>query len=199
VDLRSNGRGCGGPRCEPGAQVHGGPHRRGTPRFDKNRPRKIQRPRSCACEGRRRACRKQKWRGGASPEDRRRTLDRPTRHQIVRERALHVDGKQAHAHRGSKEWLVHPRRPVPKGGGAGFAGVRASVLRCAKMTSLPARKKLRWRGSVTTAVRAALRRDRGASPENAEGVNLRQGKLSGCRCNFREKERERWLSSSLAT
>jgi hypothetical protein len=67
------------------------------------------------------------------------------------------------------------------------------------MTSLPARKKLRWRGSVTAAVRAALRRDRGASPESAEGVNLRQGKLSGRRCNSREKERERGLSSSLAT
>jgi hypothetical protein len=41
--------------------------------------------------------------------------------------------------------------------------------------------------------------DRGATPESAEGVNLWQGKLIGHRCNSREKERERGLSSSLAT
>jgi hypothetical protein len=46
VDLRSNGCGCGcgGPRREPGARVHVGPHRRGTPRFNQNRPRAIARP-----------------------------------------------------------------------------------------------------------------------------------------------------------
>jgi hypothetical protein len=41
--------------------------------------------------------------------------------------------------------------------------------------------------------------DRGVAPESIEGVNLRQEKLTGRRCNSREKERERGLSSSLAT
>jgi hypothetical protein len=47
---------CGEPRREPGARVHGGRHRRGTPRIDHSHP--------CASEMQRRACRKGWLRGG---------------------------------------------------------------------------------------------------------------------------------------
>jgi hypothetical protein len=62
------------------------------------------------------------------------TLDHAVGRRFVRERALRVAGANAQASRGSRRRVGLPRRPAPKGGGAGFAGVRALVLRCAWMT-----------------------------------------------------------------
>jgi hypothetical protein len=60
------------------------------------------------------------WRGGASPMDRRRTLIRPTGHQIARGRALHVVGATGHTPRRLGRRSAHPRRPAPKGAARGL-------------------------------------------------------------------------------
>jgi hypothetical protein len=57
------------------------------------------------------------------------TQDRAVGHRFARERALHVAERHAHPSRGLGWRIVLPRRSAPKGGGAGFAGVRAPVLR----------------------------------------------------------------------
>jgi hypothetical protein len=100
------------------------------PRLNQSRSRAIAWSWMRACEGRRRARRRQGWRGGASPEDRRCTLIQPAGHQIVHGRALHVVGATVHTPRRSGRRSAHPQRPTPKGGGARLAGVRAPVLRC---------------------------------------------------------------------
>jgi hypothetical protein len=61
-------------------------------------------------------------------------LDHVVGHHFVRVWALRVAGANARAPKGSRGRLVHPRRPAPKGGAAGLAGVRAPVLRHAWMT-----------------------------------------------------------------
>jgi hypothetical protein len=67
---------------------------------------------------RRRARRRQGRRGGASPEDRRRTLDRCTGRHFTRVWALRIAGEHASMPRTSGGQRGHPRRPVPEGGGA---------------------------------------------------------------------------------
>jgi hypothetical protein len=57
------------------------------------------------------------------------TQDRAVGHRFARERALHVAVRHAHPSRGLGWQIVLPRRPAPKRGGAGFAGVRTLVLR----------------------------------------------------------------------
>jgi hypothetical protein len=57
------------------------------------------------------------------------TQYRAVGHRFVRERALLVAERHAHPCRGLGWRIVLPRRLAPKGGGAGFAGVRAPVLR----------------------------------------------------------------------
>jgi hypothetical protein len=47
----------------------------------------------------------------------------------IQGRVLRVAGKHASMPRGSGGKLGRPRRPTPKGGGAGLAGVRALVQR----------------------------------------------------------------------
>jgi hypothetical protein len=57
------------------------------------------------------------------------TQDRAVGHRFARERALRVAERHAHPSRGLGWRIVLPLRPAPKGGGAGFAGVQAPVLR----------------------------------------------------------------------
>jgi hypothetical protein len=82
-------------------------------------------------------------------------LDHAVGHHFVCMWALRLAGANAHTPRGSRERLVHPWRPTPKGGGAGLAGVRAPVLRHAWMigdggklilTTKRQRKRACWRG-----------------------------------------------------
>jgi hypothetical protein len=67
---------------------------------------------------RRRARRRQGRRGGASPEVRRRTLDRCTVRHFARAWALRVAGEHASKPRRSGGRRGHPQRPTPEGGGS---------------------------------------------------------------------------------
>jgi hypothetical protein len=55
--------------------------------------------------------------------------DQAVGHRFASERALRVAERHAHPSRGSGRRIVLPRRPAPKGGGAGFASMQAPVLR----------------------------------------------------------------------
>jgi hypothetical protein len=70
------------------------------------------------------------WRGGARRHFPGAALDRATGHRFVREWPLRVAERHAHTSRGSRRRVGLPRRPAPKGGNAGFVGVRAPVLQC---------------------------------------------------------------------
>jgi hypothetical protein len=69
--------------------------------------------------------------GGASPA---RAQEGVLGGQIKREWVLRVAGELAHTSRGSERGFGRPRRPAPKGDGAGPAGVRASVQQCVPET-----------------------------------------------------------------
>jgi hypothetical protein len=58
---------------------------------------------------------------------------------------LRVAGELAHTSRGSEEGFGHPRRPAPKGGGAGLAGVWAPVQWCVPETRNDGKKMLTTR------------------------------------------------------
>jgi hypothetical protein len=55
-------------------------------------------------------------------------LDHAVGHRFACEWAPRVAERHTHTSRGSGRWIELPRRLAPKGGGAGFAGVWASVL-----------------------------------------------------------------------
>jgi hypothetical protein len=75
-------------------------------------------------------------------------LDHAVGHRFARERALSVAERHAHTSRGSGRWVELPRRLAPKGGGAGFAGVRAPVLRRALKGKSSRKMMLTTRGNV---------------------------------------------------
>jgi hypothetical protein len=111
----SDARVRGGPRRAPGAWVHGGLATQTEGVCDLVHPSQIPRPRTRASEGRRRARRRQGRHGGASPEVRRRTLARCTRHRFARAWALRVAGEHVSMPRGSGRRRGHPRRPAQEG------------------------------------------------------------------------------------
>jgi hypothetical protein len=86
--------------------------------------------------------------GGARRELAGAALDHAVGHRFARERALRVAERHAHASRGLGRWIGLPRRPAPEGGGAGFACVRAPVLRCELKGKTARKMLLTTRGNV---------------------------------------------------
>jgi hypothetical protein len=141
----TDSRGRGGPRCAPGANVHGGPprlNRRGTRSWPSARDRTAQ----DAC--RRDAAAASPECGGARRELAGAALDHAVGHHFAHERALRVAEWHAHASRGSGRWIGLPRRPTPEGGVAGFTGVRAPVLLCELKGKTAGKMLLTTRGNV---------------------------------------------------
>jgi hypothetical protein len=101
--------------------------------------------------------------------------DHAVGHHFARERALRVAERHAHSSRGLGRWIKLPRRPAPKGGGAGFAGVRVPVLRRVLKGKTTRKTMLTTRGNVGRALGR-----RGAS---SDGVRRRRrlGRRSGRR------------------
>jgi hypothetical protein len=118
MDLWSNSWGSRRPSRGRGPRVYGGPAFKREGARDPVHPSQITRLRSHACEARRRARRRQGRRGGASPEDRRRTLIRCTGRLFARAWALCVAGEHASTPRRSGRRRGHPQRLVPEGGGS---------------------------------------------------------------------------------
>jgi hypothetical protein len=86
--------------------------------------------------------------GGARRELVGAALDHAVGHRFARERALRVAERHSHASSGSGRWIGLPRRLAPEGGGAGFAGVRAPVLRCELKGKTAGKMLLTTQGNV---------------------------------------------------
>jgi hypothetical protein len=102
-------------------------------------------------------------------------LDHAVGHRFACERALRVAERHAHTSKGSGRWIELPRRPAPEGGGAGFAGVRASVLQHALKGNTTRKMMLTTRGNVGRA--------HGRRGGSSDGVRRRRrlGRRSGRR------------------
>jgi hypothetical protein len=111
--------------------------------------------------------------GGARQELAGAALDHAVGHRFASERDLRVAERHAHASRGSGRWIGLPRRPAPEGGGAGFAGVRAPVLRCELKGKTAGKMLLTTRGNVGRA--------HGRRGGSRDGVRRRLGRRSGGR------------------
>jgi hypothetical protein len=148
VDLRSNGyRRARAPWTAPcarctGPRWTGRLKRRGTRSWPSARDLTAQDARS---DGRRRRRRSEAARGGGFAGA---AQDQAVGRRFARERTLRVAERHAHASRGSGRWIGLPRRPAPKGGGAGFASVRVPVLRCELKGKAAGKMMLTTRGNV---------------------------------------------------
>jgi hypothetical protein len=148
VDLRSNGHRLARARWTAPCTRCTGP--RWTARFKRRGMRSWPSARDRTAQD---ACKR--WAAATSPESGSAgrelagaALDHAVGHRFAHERALRVAERHAHASRGSGRWIGLPRWPAPGGGGAGFAGVLAPVLRCELKGKTAGKMLLTTRGNV---------------------------------------------------